>query len=164
MLRLLGLDELTALDILCYNGRVSTDIVQREADEAELDPNLERAALVIASGGTRQKAANIAGCSVRYLYYQLQHNAALKAYLAKLVDAETTRIQRYLTSKGNLAAATLVGIVRGHIQATPTRMEALKTLLSYSLGRPPQGSVAIEARQDTDGQTIRIIVGHPPRA
>jgi hypothetical protein len=140
-----------------------TSLVQTDPDGPQLEPNLERAALVIAAGGTRQKAANIAECSVRHLYYQLQHNAALKAYLSKLQDAETTRIQRYLTSKGNLAAATLVGVVRGHIQASPTRMEALKTLLSYSLGRPAQGSVAIEAHTDQDGNTIRIIVGHPPR-
>lgn len=138
--------------------------MQREAGDGVLTPELERAAKVIAAGGNRKKAAEVAGVSERWLYYQLRRNKALRDCISNLQELEATRVQRYLIGKAAVASAVLVAIVQGRVQAGPTRMEAIKTLLSYALGKPGQGSVAIEAHTDEEGQTIRVVVGHPPKA
>jgi hypothetical protein len=101
--------------------------------------------------------------SERTLYYHLKQDPAFRALLSNLQDVEISRVRQFMIGKTMRLVSFALAIAEGRQQCTPTRWAAIDRFLAYSLGRPAQGSVAIEAHTDQDGNTIRIIVGHPPR-
>lgn len=155
--------QLLAYSPLWYTLPMTTDL-QPQPDSLALDPKLEQAAKVIAWGGTRQRAAQVADCSQRYLYYQLANNEPFQQRIAELQDGETSRLTRIARGKGGIALSLLVGIAKGHIQANPERLRAIFRLLDYSLGSPSQAGANLAAEvQGADGSIIRVMVGHRPK-
>ena len=116
----------------------------------------------LAEGRTREDAARAAGVSTPTCYRWLRL-PAVKQYLASLVDVQVDLAVRRLRAESDRAARTLVEVALGNRQVTSLQLQALLAVLDRALGKAA-GAVHVEAVQSTQGQAIRIVVGHAPKS
>jgi transcriptional regulator with XRE-family HTH domain len=121
-----------------------------------------RAMEAVAAGLTREEAAKAAGVGVATIYRWLRKSPT-KDHLRSLSDACVDRARRRFQTESDRAARTLVEIAQGKKPAHPAQVAALIAILDRVFGRQSGPGYRFEATQTSEGQAIRIIVGHPPR-